>query len=878
MLNLSTFFRAFNGAMFRIIGLRHLQKKPGRVLLTTLGVTFGIALYTAIAIINHSTKGALKESIESLSGKAKLTVSAGTSGFAEEKLETIRLTPGVRYAVPMVEARAFFEGGRDSTDGLYILGVDLLQETSVRSYQTTDDGAGQRVIDDPLTFLNQADSIVITQALAKKRNLTVDSKIRLSTAQGLQTFTVRGILKPEGAARAYGGSLAIMDIDGARVMFAKENKLDRVDVVPEKGVETEALRQRLEQTLGTGYTVESPESQSEQMERMLDSYQIILTFFSSLALLVGLFLVMNSISVSVAERRKEIGTLRALGAEKSSMVLLFVSEIWGISLVGSVLGCWLGKFLAHQLVIQVTNSVAAQFQTRIEVTRLDFTTQQWWISIGLGVGASVIAAFLPALKAAQVHPLESMKRHTENLSRTEEQQYAVLPIIGFGLLVLMTVSMYYQWSRLGLVVDTATKTAAVLGSALLGPWVVYQLIRALQKGSRVVGARPISIENLIRSKRRTASNVMALLVGLFLVMLIATVQSSFRGTIMSWVDRVFAAQIMVGSSGRIVNADVQPLKEEIAQEILKVKGVRPVGPGRGIGSRVVFTRYAGKKVMIKAYDHFAAFYEYRNFGVLEGDRAEVARLLYETEEPRLLTTPGFLDQQKKKVGDIIELNTPTGATSFKIVGVVQDFGSPAGVFYMNRAVYRRLWNDPMVTVFLVNAAEGTSVQELRDSIDQAIGKKWNLVTVSNQEFKQEMELAIERSFAYTRAIEWIALLVALLGLLNTLLISVMERTREIGMLRAVGMTRNQVGRMIFLEAVLQGLLGGAVAISLGIYVGKLFVERTLMITLGWVVDFYMPTDSMVQTLWTGVAVAAIAGVLPAYRAAHLKITDALDYE
>jgi putative ABC transport system permease protein len=870
--------------LFRYIGLRHLQLKPGRVLLTVLGVTFGIALFTAIAIINHSTKGALRQSIESISGKAKLTVSAGTAGFAEEKLEIIRTTPGVRYAVPLVEARAFFVGASDSSEGLYILGVDLLQDTSVRSYKTTDEGPGQRIIDDPLTFLNQADSLVITQALAKKRGLKIDSKVNLATANGVKTFTIRGILEPEGAAKAYGGSLAIMDIDGARMTFAKENKLDRVDIVPEKGFETSVVRANLEKSLGTGFLIESPEMQTEQMDKMLDSYQIVLSFFSTLALLVGLFLVMNSISVSIAERRKEIGTLRALGASRTSMVALFISEVFGMGLVGSLLGCGLGRLLAEVLSTQVTNSVAAQFQTRIEITRLEFTPQQFWFSLLIGTFASVIAAALPASKAAQVHPLESMKKHSESLSPTEERRFNLLTWVGLALLLFMSVSMMNEWVRYGLIADMLTKGASVLGSAFFGPFLVFGLIYAARRLSQVgSGLTPVTLrlalENLIRSRKRTSSNVMALLVGLFLVMLIATVQSSFYGTIMNWVDRIFAAEIMISSNGRIVNADVQPLREEIAEEILKIPGVRPVGADRGLANRVVFTKYQGKKIMIKAHDHYADFYQYRAFGIIGADRMKTAKLLYEaSSEPRLLVTPGFADQQKKSVGDTITLDTPSGAVDFKIVGIVQDFGSPAGVFYLNRAVYRKYWNDRMVTAFFINVADGFTPEQVRQNIDERLGQKWNLVTMSAFEFRHQMEMAIERTFAYTKAIEFIALLVALLGLLNTLLISVMERTRELGMLRAVGSTQRQVAGMIFNEAVLQGFFGGMIAILLGVFVGRMFVEYTLTINLGWVVDFYLPSQSMLQTLGTGVLVAALAGVLPAIRAAKLNITDALDYE
>ena len=205
--------------LLRYIGLPHFKLKPIRSLLTLLGVSFGIALYVAIAIINHSTKNSMRENIEAVAGKAKLTISAGTTGFNENKLEIIKKITGVKFAVPMVEARAYF-ADQESVGSLYVLGVDLLQEQSIRTYKTTEN----KTIDDPLIFLNQPDSIIITRKLAEERNLEINSKMSLATANGLRTFTVRGILQAEGTARAYGGSLAIMDIDGAMLTFGKDTK------------------------------------------------------------------------------------------------------------------------------------------------------------------------------------------------------------------------------------------------------------------------------------------------------------------------------------------------------------------------------------------------------------------------------------------------------------------------------------------------------------------------------------------------------------------------------------------------------------------------------------------------------------------------------
>jgi putative ABC transport system permease protein len=862
--------------VFRHIGLSHLKARPSRAVLTTLGVAFGISLYVAISIINHSTRNSMRDSIDAVAGKSKLSISAGVAGFPEEKLETIRVIPGVRSAVPMIEARAFFEGATESADGLQIMGVDLLQEASVRTYKATD----QRIIDDPLTFLNQADSIILTRALAAKRGLKIEDRIRLSTASGAREFTIRGLLEPEGAARAYGGSLAIMDIDGARVSFGKENKLDRVDIVPASDEDIETLKKRIESTLGAGYRVERPETQSEQMERMLASYQLILTFFSSLALLVGLFLVMNSISIAVAERKREIGTLRALGATRMLMVGLFVSEILGVGFIGSALGCVLGKGLAHRMASQITTSVAAQFQTRIEVARLEFTTSEILFTLTAGTLASILAALIPALRAADIHPLESMKRHAESTDSRDDRRSKLQILAGFLLLVFMTFSMVGSWGRFSVLIDLATKGSAVLGAALFGPFLVFGLMRMTRNTGKVLSLPVLAIaqENLLRSRKRTGANVMALMVGLFLVMLIASVRSSFHDTLTDWLDRIFVADLMVGSNGRFISGDVQAIRDEIGEELLKIPGIRAIGPERGAATRIIPYYYEGKKMAIKAIDRYADFYGFRNLPITGSDRVETARALYESPVPAALVSRGFLKNAGKSIGQSFELDSPSGKVAFKIVGEITDYASSQGVIYLDRKVYKRIWNDPLVTVFVFNLEPGHRFEEVRSAIAAGIGRKWNLVTISNREFKDQMQSAIERSFAYTRVIESIALLVGLLGLLNTLLISVMERTREIGVLRAVGATRAQISRMILTEAVIQGFFGALVAILLGAYVGRLFVEYALTEQLGWIIEYHFPKASVFTTVITGIVVAGIAGLWPSRKASRLQITEALDYE
>ncbi|HEY2513274.1 MAG TPA: ABC transporter permease, partial [Polyangiaceae bacterium] len=296
----------------RRVGLRHVFTKPLRTALSFVAVALGIALWVSIGIINRSVLASFRQTVGALAGNAVLTVSAGEVGFPEERLDAIAKVPGVKSAIPRVEAWAYAVGDRHASETLYVLGIDMLKEQAVRSYKT----GGEEVMDDPLVFLNQEDSVILTKTFAAAHGLKIDSKLPLATASGQITLTVRGLLEPEGPAKAYGGAIAIMDIDGARVMFGKEGKIDAVDIVARPGVATDVLQTALRDALGPAFTVSPPEGYAQQLEQLVASFQGMLSFFGTIALLVGLFLVSNSVSMSIAERQKEIGVLRAIGAAR----------------------------------------------------------------------------------------------------------------------------------------------------------------------------------------------------------------------------------------------------------------------------------------------------------------------------------------------------------------------------------------------------------------------------------------------------------------------------------------------------------------------------------------------------------------------------------
>jgi len=872
---------SLNFQVFRLVGARHLWEKRGRSVLMTVGIALGVSLFTGIEMINSTTIKTFRENANSLAGEAALTVTAGATGFPEEKLEEVRAIAGVKYASPMVESRAFAPAvdGRAS-ESLQVLGIDLLSEGAVRSYRTDD---GRDIIQDPLVFLNQADSLILTRDFARERGLKIDDKITLMTALGARDFTVRGLLSPEGPAKAYGGGLAIMDIDGARVTFAKVGRTDRVDVVPREGVDAARLAAQIAAALGPGYQVETPSEQSRGMERLVNAYQGLLSFVSLLALFVGIILVSNAIAVSVSERRRDFGILRALGATKFGILGLVVLESAVLGLLGSLAGLFAGRAFAASLTDIVSQGMSTQYATAIQVGEVAFEPGHVWRALAAGALAATLAGLWPAWLATRVLPIEAIKSPAESGAAIETRglwlrRVGVVMLALIGLDSLVGLSARFEWFK------ALAPALITFGALFSGPWFVWTALRLLKRvvdSPRQSGARflfLLAIDNLLRNPKRTGTNVMTLVIGLMLVVIIAIMNVSLKTSLVGWFQKVLRADLVVSSPGRIVALQVQLLDESIGAEIQAVPGV-DVTDGIGVTAwRFVKLPYRGRRIDLKAYDRPHPKLEYSPFDVVGGDPRELGPRLYAQAEPGVFVTESFGKAFGTKIGDVLTLASPTGNVDFRVLAfVVERASTEVGVF-LSRDLYKRHWQDPLVTSFFAQAAPGVDVESLRREIDARVGQSRGVTTLSNAALRADLGRLIDENVAYTRAIEFAALIIGLLGVMNTLLVSLLERSRELGMMRAVGVSARQLKRLIATEALLQGAIGGLVATLLGTYVSYTWVVGNLSEMMGWSVDFRFPVARILFALAAGLFIGWLGGWIPARRASKRVISESLGYE
>ena len=286
-----------------------------------------------------------------------------------------------------------------------ILGVDVLQDHKIRDYSIRDETVD---IPDPLLFLAKSDSILLTRAMAEREGIKIDQAIQIQTVQGIKTFYVRGLLNPEGPARVAGGDIAVMDIYAAQMVFGKEDRIDRIDVRFLQAETLDTMKERIRHVLPEGYNVDTPAGRTRQVEIMLMHFTKIMGFISFMAMFVGMYLIYNAVSISVVQRRKEIGILRALGARRGEIISLFLGETFAISTIGSLLGIGLGLLFARLTIGVVAQSVT-DIYLKTSVSDLTLSWMSLGRDAGIGILASLAAATFPAVSSARITPISAMR-------------------------------------------------------------------------------------------------------------------------------------------------------------------------------------------------------------------------------------------------------------------------------------------------------------------------------------------------------------------------------------------------------------------------------------------------------------------------------------
>jgi putative ABC transport system permease protein len=848
--------------LLRLISWPYFRKHLLRTALTTAGIVLGVALFVAVRAANSSVVAAFAGTVDRIAGKTELQVTAGDTGFGEEILEKVQSASSVRVAVPVIEA--VVDSKIKGQGSVLVMGIDMTGDRSLRDYDL--DNGKDDLIDDPLIFLAQPDSLILSKEFADKNGIRVGSHVPLGTAEGTKTFTVRGIVKTSGLASAFGGNIAIMDIYAAQKMFGRGRTFDRIDLARKPGVAIADCEHELETLLGPGFHVQTPSSRGGQFETMIASYSLMVSLSSAFALFIGMFIIYNSFATAVAQRRSEIGILRALGASRGQVRGLFLGESAAIGLVGSIIGVFIGLLIARAAAASIGALIADVYGVAQQAYEL--TTSPWLIALSLAVGVatSLVAALIPASTAADVDPVRAIQKgRFQLLSAGEHRIRIVLAIVcglaAAGCLTLSTARAVFYAGYLSL----------IFAALLVVPILCVALARALRPILRRVLAveGTLAADSLIQTPRRTSATVAALMLSLALVVAFAGMAQASYDSIVDWMNVSLNPDLFVLPSQNLVTQTTR-FPASMGRELASVDGVERVQMVRT--GRIMFK---DSPVMLVALE-LASIQQTVNLRPVSGSKEEMYRKSIAGDG--LLVSDNLAELHRLKLGDMLDIDAPYGHVRLPIVGVVVDQSDQQGAIIVDRSVFVRYWHDEAVNIFRLYLKPNADHAQVRQRIFDRFDGKRQVFVLTNRELKQYILTIADRWFGLVYLQVAVAVLVAILGIFNTLTVSITDRRRELGVLRAVGGLHNQIRGTIWLEALSVAAIGLVVGGALGaanLYYLLEIVRRDIS---GLRLDYHFPINTMAALVPIILVTAFVAALWPAEATVRGSLVEALEYE
>ncbi len=843
------------------LSLSYARRHLAKTLLTLVAVAVGVATFSSIRTAHEALARGIRTTVDRMAGKAQLQVTL-EGGVPEEVQERLRDLPFVRATAPVIEQIVVPE--QAGLGSVLVLGVDLLGDREMRDYGFEGEDAD---IDDPLLFLAQPDSAVLARSLADRAGVRPGGSFTFRSARGATRVVVRGLLTPRGFAEAFGGNLVVTDVYAAQTLFGRGRRFDRIDVRLADGVSLDRGAAGLVAVLGPGYRVETPERRGGQLERLIDSFVAGFNITSAVALGVGIFLIFNAFQVAVNRRRRDIGTLRSLGATPRQVQALFLLEAGVIGAAGGVLGVVLGAGASRSF-LGIMETVTEQLYGVAASGRPALGVPVVAQGVALGVLASLAGAWAPARAASRVHAVEAFAAGRHQAAGPGKP----LPRVAAAALLLGSALVAALRAPFG--ADGTTVTVLALGSAgmvlLVGPLSRLVLRLAAPPLARLAPVSgQLAADAALCNPRRTAGTVMAATLSLAFVLGVGGYIGATRAALVRWMDDVLTSDLYVRASANWVRPDFR-FPPDLRDELLKVPGVRSVE-----SYRAARPDFRGVPILLSTME-MGPLMDRTRREYLEGNDETARRGL--TRLGQCVVSDNFARKFGAHVGDAVELPAPDGLVRLPVAAVVRDYSNERGTVFIDRATFLRHWKDDRVDIFDVNLAAGADPARVRDEIRRRVGGRFPALVSTRREFVAEVARALDALFALMKVTLLLALLVACLGIASSLVISVAERNRELGILKALGADGAQLRRSVVLEGLLVGLVGLALAVPAGNLMAA-FCERVVAdLYSGWTMAHVYPWALLATILGVLPVVAALASWAPARQAARVEAAAAITYE
>ena len=848
----------------------------------------GVAATIAVQTANVDVLRSFEESVLTVAGPVTLEVSGGEAGIDERLIAEVRDIAGVESARPVVEVGVRVAEGAKRHQSFLILGMDVLDElNSMRGRIPATLDAIQRPGEEKgLERLLAHNGLLVGQAIAANLAIEAGSALTLEVGGREVSVVITAVLERQAGRPSAWDHVAVMDIAAAQWMFGRIGRLDRIDVVTYPSSQVSQTTEAIQRILPPAVSVRRPIQRSRQVESMVGAFQLNLSVLSMVGLLVGIFLIYNTVSFTVTQRRREVGILRAIGMSESMVVGLFLAEAGVLGLAGGIVGGGLGMVLGNVLVGLVGRTIHDLYVSLGDMPKaFGFPSGSGRFLIEaviIGSGVSMLGALGPSLDAGRTIVVAALAPGEYDVA---QRVRAVSLAVAGGILLMIALGCVFAGPVGGVPVFGYLATFCVLaGLSCLVPILMQLVCRMRELGtsshsSTLGGAiRHIAREQTARGLGRNAVTVSAFLVGVAIMVGVMMMIRSFRDTVEIWIDQTVMADFIVAPVGwphvphggtlgntlpsawrtKLAGTEHVSAVDAYRDVRIELQG-RPVAlVSRDLALHAARSRYLfvdGESAAILAR---AAAGE----GVILSE--VLANSLHVTRESRL------------------SVMTPAGEKSVAVLGVFFDYATDGGKIVIDRSLYQQWWNDDDVTLFPVYAAPHADLDRARSAILETLRKDSTgalLPTVlTNGELRREILVIFDRTFTLTYVLEAIAVIIAMLGIINTLVTSVVERRRELATLQALGSSRGQITALILWEAGYLGLLGTAMGLLGGLALAWILIRVINRQSFGWTIQVSWPLGLMAEVAAMALVASLLAGFWPARWAARQPLVEGLRYE
>ena len=825
-------------------------------------IALGVALAAGVLLANRSLRERFDASLDALAGAADLQITAVSGGtFDAAVLDRVREIQGVRAAAPLLMASAFTRHGGAVTR-LRVIGVDLLDDATVRVYRGPGGGAA---LEDPLVFLARQDSVLLPRTLADTLGLAQRDGFEVETALGPRRLVVRGLLDASGVAAA--GNLLVMDLFAAQETLGAGDRVSQIDVVAAEPGAADSVRAALAAALPPHLDVARVADRRRELARSASAFQAMLDAIAAMGLVLAVLITANRLTTLYQARLWEMGVLRALGLPPGALVLGLVGESLLVAAVGVMIGLPLGVGVAQLVVQPVADTMSLNLQQVVTASRVAPRPGPLVLAGAAGLLAGALAAFVPARRAARAPIVTVLATGRARDVLPERRATHALRVVAVA--AALALLALQAFAHTGALAGLTMTCVAVAGALAVEP--------ALRRATRPLGAllgpgARIGVEDQARMPSRAVGATVVLMAGVAVVIWIGSMSRSFESYVVRnlMFDRESDLVVDSGFNDIVVGDDAR-IDGALLPRLAAIPGVRAVGAGvNGVSLRPETGLVAADPIRFRD----TAF---GRWPLEDGAWPDALERVARGEA--LLADATLVSRRGLRVGSPVRITTPSGVLELPIAGVTPTkFRSPAGDVMLSREVYERWWRDGTITQAFLVLEPGASAAEVTAAIQATLGREQRLRVLTRDQLAAWYGSGVRSAYSFLDALAALVLVVVTIGTGDALASSVLERTREIGALRALGLTPRDIGAQVVAQSAAIALVGIGLALAVGHAMSFAFVEGLIPTLLGWRLELRASWQVAATASLLGVAACLVGAIVPALRASRMAAITALRSE